>query len=501
MAQSTLFLVISIATIVVSAEPTLKFPPGFKFGAATSAYQIEGAWNVSDKGESIWDRFTHTLPDRVYNGHTGDIACDSYNQWKKDVQIAAELGLHHYRFSISWTRLLPSGTPNHICEDGIKYYNDLIDGLLEKGIEPMVTIYHWDLPQRLQDLGGWCNPLITDWFADFARIVFSIYADRVKWWITINEPLIICDFPFNTGQMAPGIIDPQIGSYLCTKHTLLAHAKAWRIYDEEFRPKFHGKVSIANQLLAYEETSPGDREPVELISQLSTGIYSHAIYSKEGGWPPIIEKLFAEKSKTKGYPRSRLPEFTKEEIELVRGTYDYYALNYYTARVVRFARPGEEAGPWPVFGSPELNIVANVLPEWKTTVADIFFIYPPGLRHLLSWLKKNYGDIQMFITENGYPSNGDEKLDDVERVQFTHDHLEQVLLSINEDDVDVIGYTAWSLIDNFEWPEGYRVKFGLYEVNFEDPERTRTKRKSAEYYQRVIEQHALIPIKQPYDEL
>ncbi|XP_026762202.2 myrosinase 1 [Galleria mellonella] len=500
MAYLKLVLVVSI-TELVRADPSLKFPPGFKFGTATSAYQIEGAWNVSDKGESVWDRFTHARSDVIHNGHTGDVACDSYHQWKKDVQIAAELGLHHYRFSISWTRLLPSGISNYVSEDGNKYYSDLIDGLLEKGIEPMVTIFHWDLPQRLQDLGGWTNPLISDWFADYARIVYSLYADRVKFWITINEPLIFCDFAYNSGKMAPGTIDPYVATYLCSKHVLLAHAKAWRIYDEEFKLRFHGKVSIANQLIWYEEISPADKETVEFLNQLSTGIYSHPIYSEKGGWPPGIEEIIAEKSKKEGYPRSRLPAFSNEEINLIRGTYDFYALNYYTSRVVRPLKDGEIAGPWPIFGSLEFGIATDTLPEWGKSQIDVFVTFPAGLRHMMSWLKNNYGDIQIFITENGYPNREEKELHDIDRIQFIHDHLEQVLLSIHEDNIDVIGYTVWSLMDNLEWFEGYSVKFGLYKVDFEDPQRSRSPRKSAEYYRKVIVNHALVPVKYLYDEL
>ncbi|KPJ08092.1 Myrosinase 1 [Papilio machaon] len=394
-----------------------KFPPGFKWGAATSSYQIEGAWNVSDKGENIWDRFIHNNPDVIIDSSNGDIACDSYHNWQEDVRIAAELGLDFYRFSISWPRLLPLGTSEKISEVGKDYYNNLINGLLEKGIQPVVTLYHWDLPQRLQDLGGWANPYIVDWFADYARIAYKLFGDRVKTWVTINEPIVVCDVAYNTGSFAPGVKDPEFASYLCNKNILLAHAKAWRIYDEEFKPKYHGKAGITNQLFWIEGASSEYEELAELVRQYMAGMYSHAIYTKEGGWPPQIEKLIAEKSKKEGHPRSRLPPFTKEEIELIKGTYDFYGFNYYTSRQVRKSRTGDVIRYWPL-GSGAI------------------------------WL------------------------------------------AINEDGVNVTGYTAWSLMDNFEWTDGYITKFGLYEVDFTDPKRPRTPRTSAKYYKDVIRSHS-----------
>ncbi|CAH2265650.1 jg15734 [Pararge aegeria aegeria] len=295
------------------------FPPGFKFGAATAAYQVEGAWNTSDKSESIWDVFTHNHPDAIIDGSNGDLACDSYHHWKWDVEIASELGLHFYRFSISWTRLLPNGFSNNISEDGKKYYSDLIDALLAKGIEPVVTLYHWDLPQSLQKLGGWANPLIVDWFARYARVAYHLYADRVKTWITLNEPVIYCEVNYAAGMHAPGILSPGIGGYLCGRHSVLAHAKAWRIYDEEFKPKYQGKVSLTNQLMWFEPENEDEKESADLTQQFWAGIYTHPIFSEEGGWPPALEKKIAEKSEQEGYAVSRLPPFTPEEKQFVRG--------------------------------------------------------------------------------------------------------------------------------------------------------------------------------------
>ncbi|KAG6451638.1 hypothetical protein O3G_MSEX007263 [Manduca sexta] len=467
----------------------LSFPPGFKFGVASSAYQVEGAWNISDKSESIWDHFSHTHPERIAGAAHGDVACDSYRHWKRDIQMVHELGVHFYRFSISWPRLMPTGFPNYISEDGKQYYNKLIDGLLAKGIQPLVTMYHWDLPQRLQELGGWTNPLVTDWFLDYARTVFSLYGDRVKTWITINEPLVMCEMSYNDGSMAPGIISPEVGTYLCNKHTLLAHAKAWRLYDNEFRHKYHGEISLVNHMFWYEAVMSGEEEITELAQENSAGRYSHPIFSKEGGWPSSIVDALALNSKRQGYPKSNFPSLTKEEIELMKGTYDFYAMNHYTSRQVRKSKGGEKFGSWPINDGPDLDIKLSAHHSWARTAASWFYVNPPGIRKQLVWLRKHYGNLKFIIAENGYPSSGGKH--DPDRIAYLHDNLEQILLAIQEDGVNVTAYTVWSLMDNFEWMDGYKTKFGLFEVDFNSPERKRTPRASAHYYRKVIKAHSL----------
>nr|XP_049701637.1 myrosinase 1 [Helicoverpa armigera] len=482
-------LVFSTLLAVSWCAEDLTFPPGFKFGAATAAFQVEGAWNVSDKGESKWDRFCHEFPHKIQDRSNGDIACDSYHQWKRDIEMADELGLHFYRFSVSWTRLLPSGFANHISEDGTRYYNNLIDGLLEKGIEPFVTLYHWDLPQSLQDLGGWTNPLVADWFADYARVVFTLFGDRVKWWITINEPIVICDVVYNSGIMAPPIISPETGAYLCNKNVMMAHAKAYRIYDEEFRPKYQGKVSVANHHIWFDPLTPADAELAELARQNAVGRYAHPIYSKTGGWPASIEKALEEVSLKRGYSKSSLPAFTQEEIEFVRGTYDFYAMNHYTSRLIRKAREGETFNFWPFADCIDLGAKVQKQEDWDVTSTFWFFIHPEGIRRQLAWLKQQYGDIEFIITENGFPTV--EGIHDPIRIKYYKAYLKQILLAIKEDGVNLTGYTAWSLMDNFEWSDGYATKFGLYQVDYNDPQRTRTPRDSARFYKNLIKTYTL----------
>ncbi|XP_075985582.1 lactase/phlorizin hydrolase-like [Anticarsia gemmatalis] len=481
-------LIVLAALICSSSAAEYKFPSGFMFGAASAAYQVEGAWNVSDKGESIWDRLLHTHPELVADGSNGDVACDSYHLWQRDIEMLEEMGMNMYRFSISWPRLLPTGFPNIISEDGKRYYNDLIDGLLAKGIEPVVTLYHFDLPQPLQDLGGWANPLISDWFADYADVVFSLYANRVKIWLTLNEPIGICESGYEE-MAAPYIDDPAVGRYLCNKNTLIAHAKAYRVYDEVYRPMFNGKVSIVTLFLWFEPETPEDIEVTELAIQHWEGRYAHPIFSKEGGWPKKLEAVLLQNSIEEGFSHPRLPPFTPEEIILVRGTYDFYSLNHYTTRLVRKVTPRQAAKAWPFYGSTEIGMDFVSDPAWKNSILDWFQIYPEGLRKQLHWLKTTYDVKEIMIMENGLVTV-DPGLYDVDRLEYTRDYLEQIAIAINEG-IPITGYTAWTLMDNFEWLAGYSVKFGLYAVDFNDPNRTRTPRESARFYGSVAKSRML----------
>ncbi|XP_048000843.1 myrosinase 1-like [Leguminivora glycinivorella] len=473
-------VIICAAVCVAAAER--RFPEGFKFGAATASYQVEGAWNVSDKGENIWDRFVHSRPEAISDRSTGDVACDSYHRWQEDIQLLVDMNVDFYRFSISWSRLLPTGFSQRVSADGARYYGDLIDGLLAKGIEPIVTLYHWDLPQPLQDLGGWANPMISDWFADYARVAYNLYGDRVKTWVTINEPTVICDIGYNN-LIAPGLESEGRGSYLCTKHVLLAHAKAYRLYERDFKPKYQGQVSLTNHMMWFEPATEQDVELTELVKTLSIQRYCHPIFSSEGGWPPALERYIAEKSREEGEPRSRLPPFTQEEKEMLRGSYDYLGLNHYTTRTVRPAAPGEHIGTHLFDGFKELGVVLGAKPEWPTTMSHWFMVHPEGLRALLVSMKQQYGDVPIFIMENGLSDTGAD-LDDQPRVDYYRSYLEQVLLAI-EDGVRVVGYTAWSLLDNFEWMDGYQSRYGLHHVDFSSELRTRTARRSARYYAAV----------------
>ncbi|KAJ8930753.1 hypothetical protein NQ314_016414 [Rhamnusium bicolor] len=213
------------------------FPDTFLFGTATASYQVEGAWNEDGKGENIWDHLTHTRPELIADRGNGDIACDSYHKYKEDVALLEGLGVNHYRFSISWSRILPKGFAYKVNDVGVAYYKNLIKELKDKGIEPMVTIFHWDTPQPIHEAGGFASEFVVDYFADYARLCFQLFGDDVKYWLTFNEPKQICHEGYGDAHKAPAVVSPGIGEYLCTHNVLKAHAKAYHIYDEEFRAK------------------------------------------------------------------------------------------------------------------------------------------------------------------------------------------------------------------------------------------------------------------------
>lgn len=229
------------------------------------------------KAENIWDHLTHENPCIIKDCSNGDIADDSYHQYKRDVEMMRELGLDYYRFSLSWPRILPTSFPDKINKAGVEYYNNLIDEMLKYSIEPMITLYHWDLPQKLQELGGWTNPHIVDWFGDYARTVFDLYGDRVKYWITINEPYQVCNEGYGVSTKAPMVDSKGIGEYMCTKNLLLAHARAYHIYDEEFRPKYGGQIFIAFSAQWYEPLNENESEAAQDANQFMVSISAYCI--------------------------------------------------------------------------------------------------------------------------------------------------------------------------------------------------------------------------------
>ena len=238
---------------------TKRFPKNFLFGVATSAYQIEGAWNEDGKGENIWDRYLHEKPSTA-SFQNGDIACDSYHKYLEDVQLLKYLGVNYYRFSLSWSRILSTGYVNKVNQAAVDYYKNLINALKENKIEPFVTLYHWDLPQPLQDIGGWPNPLLVDHFADYARLAFALFGDDVKNWMTFNEPKQTCQYGYGYGLFSPGYASDGIGSYLCAHTIIKAHAKAYHIYDKEFRSQQNGRISFVIDTPWYEPGSDSDQD-------------------------------------------------------------------------------------------------------------------------------------------------------------------------------------------------------------------------------------------------
>ncbi|XP_014208575.1 myrosinase 1-like [Copidosoma floridanum] len=473
-------------SLVHADEDNWIFPDGFLIGAATSAYQIEGAWNTSDKGESVWDRFTHADSGRIEDGSNGDVAADSFHRYKEDVQLLKQLGVDFYRFSLSWTRILPTGYANVISKVGIKYYHDLLDELEKNDIKPFVTIYHWDHPQLFQDMGGWASEAMVDLFGDYARVVFKEYGHRVKFFFTINEPDVICETGYYLGIKAPGLQLGRYGQYVCAHNLLKAHARAYHIYNEEFRAQQKGKIGIVIHSHYYYSKYGNDTVSEDVAWQFAFGKYAHPIFSKEGDYPDSIKRRIAENSKFEGLLRSRLPTFSREWVDYIKGTSDVLGFNHYNSYNVE-----------PILGSNKTiyenddGLVYTHDPKWPKTPTSWLRIVPSGLLDNLRKIKDNYGDIEVYITENGIADTGE--LTDTQRMGYLYSYMKAMLTAIKTFGCNVKAYTVWSLLDNFEWQNGYKERYGLFHVDFTDENRTRSPKKSVPWLTNVIKTRNLQP--------
>ncbi|CAL7945103.1 unnamed protein product [Xylocopa violacea] len=474
-----LLLAISASGLESLDDEHLRFPPNFLLGVATAAYQIEGAWNVSDKGESIWDRLVHMKDGRIYNNETGDVAADSYHKYKQDIAILKKLGFKAYRFSVSWPRILPTGFSNQISKDGVQYYHNLIDEILANGITPMMTLYHWDHPQVLEEMGGWLNSEIVDWFGDYARIVYREFGSKVKLFIPINEPLSVCQDGYQTGKHAPGKKLHGFGEYMCMHNVIKAHARAYRIYESEFKKEQKGEVGMMINGFAYMPQNPNDQLAANISFEFYVDWSIHPIYSKDGDYPPLMKELVANKSREQGYARSRMPTFEPEWIKYIRGASDFLAVNHYSSKLVTAGT----MGPVPSLENDQ-GVKNFYNPLWKGSASDWLKVVPEGFRYYLRQLAAHYGNPRMYITENGVSDRG--TLNDDDRIYYYREYLKQMLLAIHVDGVNVQGYMLWSLLDNFEWQSGYSERFGIVYVDFDDPNRPRILKKSASWWQSVI---------------
>uniref|UniRef100_A0A6P7GSX6 beta-glucosidase n=1 Tax=Diabrotica virgifera virgifera TaxID=50390 RepID=A0A6P7GSX6_DIAVI len=463
-----------------------KFPKGFTFGVATAAYQIEGAWNLDGKGEQVWDTFFHEHPERVDDGTNGDVATDSYHLYKEDIRCMEEVGVDYYRFSIAWSRILPDGTLDNVSQEGVNYYVNLFKELRAKGIKSFVTLYHWDIPTALEKQGGWRNPKVVDWFQDYAELCFKTFGEYVDSWVTINEPKQICHSGYGNGGYAPGVVSPGVGEYVCARHVLLAHAKAWRLYDVSYRQQLKSRITIVIDSDWYEpETeSEADETAAEHKRQFVYGMYANPIVY--GNWPQIMIDNVAEFSKKQGFKESRLPAFSDEEIELIKGTYDYLAVNHYTSFMVKARAEPTLIVSW----DDDAGVDVYQKSTWETAAIDWFKKVPWGFGRLLRWMKKTYGDIEIVISENGV-SDRSGTLQDEHRIKYIQAYMSHMLDAIH-DGVNVTAYTLWSIIDNFEWTQGFNGKLGIYYVNQSDPSLPRIAKDSSKYYANVIRTKCLV---------
>jgi beta-glucosidase len=435
------------------------FPENFLWGAATSAYQVEGSPLADGAGANIWHRFAHT-PGCIPSGDTGDIACDHYRRWESDVELMSALGLNAYRFSIAWARVLPDGR-GHVNAKGLDFYRCLVDRLLEKGITPNATLYHWDLPVALDELGGWTNPDIANWFADYAQVMFDALGDRVPMWATINEPWVIVDGGYLFGVHAPGHASTR-GAALAAKHVLLAHSAAMERYRAETRP---GTIGI---VLNLEMKDPASDSPEDVAAAKR----SHTYFNEQYAHPLFLGRTPAGLAEVYG---DGWLDWSAAELAAVSRPMDWLGINYYTRSLTAHdpTRPH-------VFER-------RVVPEGATTMSIGWEFYPPGLERTLLWVKALAGDLPLYVTETGgpftdpAPVNG--RVHDPLRVAVHRANLESALSAIDKG-VDLRGYFAWALMDNLEWSAGFAQRFGLYHVDFAT--QVRTLKDSGAFYRDVI---------------
>ncbi|MBX3063750.1 MAG: beta-glucosidase [Anaerolineae bacterium] len=444
---------------------SLKFPDNFVWGVATASYQIEGATDEDGRGESIWDRFAAT-PGKTHNGDSGAVADDHYHRYPEDIALMKDLGVKAYRLSVAWPRIFPEGK-GRVNELGIAFYDRLIDELLKNDITPYVTLYHWDLPQILEDDGGWLNRATSDYFADYADIVSRALGDRVKHWMTFNEPLCICWISYGEGRHAPGKVDPSFRDPAIATHTVyLGHGKAVPILRANSKDC---KVGIVlNMSHVYANTS-SDEDRAAVLQQ-----------------DAVINRWFADPVLKGEYPQEVLrklggvPKIEPGDMEIIHQPLDFVGINNYFRSVVQGG--GDPNSVFPI----EVRV-----PNADRTEMD-WEIYPQGLYDLLMRVTYDYHPKEILITENGCAMpdqvTPDGNVHDPRRVKYLHDHFEAAHRAIMAG-APLNGYFVWSMMDNFEWAYGYAKRFGITYVDYETQKRI--PKDSYHFYQGVIKSGSL----------
>ncbi len=435
---------------------TILYPSNFLWGAATAAYQIEGAWDEAGKGESIWDRFSHT-PGKITNGDTGDVACDHYHRWPEDIALMRRLGIKAYRFSVSWPRVLPAGAAGgRVNLAGLDFYDRLVDALLAANTEPFITLHHWDLPQALYETGGWTNRDNLHHFADFAVLMAKRLGDRIRRWTTFNEPGVIAWAGFLSGEHAPGITNDMKQAAQVSHNLLVAHGLALQGLRAA-NPAIEAGIVLSQWGLDPASDDPADVAAAEHTWNTNDTSFLHPLFT--GHYHPEMVEAAA----------AFLPEIKPGDMALIAQKLDFLGINSYSRGVISATLGRLERIP----GSEYTDM------DWE--------VCAPALRRMLVKLNKDYKLPPVYITENGAAFKDvlgpDGKIHDDRRLDYLRQHFTQVRLAM-QDGVDIRGYFVWSLLDNFEWGHGYTKRFGLIHVDYATQKRTL--KDSAEWYSRVI---------------
>lgn len=445
----------------------ITFPKEFIWGVATAAYQIEGGWNEGGKGESIWDRFSHT-PGKIQDGTNGDVACDHYHRWQEDIALMRSLGLKAYRFSVSWPRILPEGT-GEVNPAGLDFYDRLVDALLENGIEPVLTLYHWDLPQVLQDRGGWPNRATAEAFGEYTRVVGERLGDRINYWITHNEPMVTSLVGHFLGRHPPGIQD-QAAAMATAVNLLISHG----LGVQALRTTCHSSARIGITLNLCPVHPASDAEADVQAAHRFDMVINRLFLD------PVLRGSYPEE--LTGPPGALFPTVTAEDLTLMSTPIDFLGVNYYSRAVVRY----DPDSPF---------ILVHQSQPVGNEYSQMWEIYPPGIYELLTRIRKEYlveanSSLRLLITENGVcvPDgiDFDGRVRDYRRIRYIREHLAQIKRAM-DDDVPVDGYFVWSLMDNFEWAYGYNMRFGLVYVDY--PTQKRIPKDSALWYKETIAQN------------
>ncbi|XP_003205914.1 beta-klotho [Meleagris gallopavo] len=428
------------------------FPTEFLWGVGTGAFQVEGSWRKDERGPSVWDHFIHA---ELRDTDSADVSSDSYTLLDKDVSALDFLGVTFYQFSISWSRLFPTGLVAAPNKKGLQYYNNLIDSLIYRNIDPVVTLYHWDLPLTLQEqYGGWKNESVIDIFNDYATFCFQTFGDRVKYWITIHNPYLVAWHGYGTGIHAPGEKGKITTVYAVGHNLIKAHAKVWHNYKKHFQPYQKGLMSI---VLGSHWIEPNRSEDALDISKCQQSV------ERVLGWfakPIHGDGDYPEELKNESF----LPRFTEDEKKYIKGTADFFAFSF----------------------GPDNFKPPNTLPKMGQNLSL-------NLREVLNWIKLEYDSPRIFIAENGWFTDSHVKTDDTTAIYMMKNFINKVLQAIKYDNIDVFGYTAWSLLDGFEWQHAYKIRRGLFYVDFKSEKKERIPKSSALYYKQIIRENGFFP--------